>query len=514
MRTYVGLFVIAALVTVLITPRIAALGQRLNAYGGPRSREGRRVPRLGGLAIFVATLFAWGLLLLIPNTVRALFVAHAAVLALLLVPATLILVLGIIDDLVGTAPWQKLSVEVVAAGIVWWSGLRIGTIPFLGYGIHSVVSCLVTVVWIVAVTNSLNLIDGLDGLAAGISLFVTLTMFLVSLLQVSVFACIITITLAGALLGFLRYNFAPAKIFLGDTGSLFLGFLLSLLAIQTSQKGSTLIAIVVPFVAFGLPLLDTTLSVVRRFLSGRPVFVPDLDHIHHRLVQKGLTPRVAVLLLYGVGALFSLGSLLILRSTANVIALVAVLAGVLAWFLTSQLQYEEISELNVYVARAMNSQRRVLANQIRIRKAARELEASSSLEESWNILTATLDALDFDRALCHIGAWPGAVPPVLPPWERPGNIPPAQSWNASIPLRSDDEKAFGELRVARALGKDRLLFQFSSLFDTLVPPFERQFRQVYAAAVAKAQRQAKAASDAERARGKAPSDRLATATEE
>src|SRR5579863_10304350 len=218
MRTYVGLFVIAALVTVLITPRIAALGQRLNAYGGPRSREGRRVPRLGGLAIFVATLFAWGLLLLIPNTVRALFVAHAAV------PATLILVLGIIDDLVGTAPWQKLSVEVVAAGIVWWSGLRIGTIPFLGYGIHSVVSCLVTVVWIVAVTNSLNLIDGLDGLAAGISLFVTLTMFLVSLLQANVFACIITITLAGALLGFLRYNFAPAKIFLGDTGSLFLDF--------------------------------------------------------------------------------------------------------------------------------------------------------------------------------------------------------------------------------------------------------------------------------------------------
>lgn len=513
MRTYVGLFVIAALATVLITPRVAALGRRLNAYGGPRGHDRRRIPRLGGLAIFAAALLAWGMLLLIPNTVRSLFVEHATVLALLLLPSALILVLGMIDDLVGAAPWQKLAVEILAAGIVWWSGLRIDKVPFLGYSVHSVVSCLITVLWIVAVTNSLNLIDGLDGLAAGISLFVTLTMFFVSLVQINVFASILTITLAGALLGFLRYNFAPARIFLGDTGSLFLGFLLSVLAIQTSQKSSTLIAIVVPFIAFGLPLLDTTLSVVRRFLSGRPVFVADLDHIHHRLVQKGLTPRVAVLLLYGLGALFSLGSLLILRSTANVIALVAVLAGVFAWFLTSQLQYEEIAELNVYVARAMNSQRRVLANQIRIRKAARELEASSSLEESWNILIATLDALDFDRALCHVGAWPGAVPPALPPWERPEGVQPGQSWNASIPLRSDDAKAFGELRLARGLGKDRLLFQFSSLLDTLVPPFERQFRRVYAAA-AQAQSRATAASEADRAAAQALSDRLATATEE
>src|SRR5206468_12349035 len=179
----------------------------------------------------------------------------------------------------------------------------------------------------------------------------------------------------GALLGFLRFNFAPAKIFLGDTGSLFLGFFLAAVAIQTSQKSSTLLAIVVPFVAFGLPLLDTALAVVRRFLSGRPVFVADLDHIHHRLVRNGLTPRLAVLALYALAALFSLGSLLILHSIANLIAMVAVLAGVLAWLLTSQLQYDELSDLSLYVARAMNSQRRVLANQILIRKASRQVRS-------------------------------------------------------------------------------------------------------------------------------------------
>ena len=511
MRTYVGLFALTALLTMLVTPRVVKLGRRLNAYGGPLDRrDTRRIPRLGGLAIFIATLAAWGVLLLIPNTVRDLFVSHWSVLVTMMVPAALVLVLGAIDDLAGTAPWQKLLVEVLAAGLVWWAGFRIGALPFLGTGIHTVASFLLTVLWIVAVTNSLNLIDGLDGLAAGISLFVTLSMFFASLLQGNILVCTLTITLAGALLGFLRFNFAPARIFLGDTGSLFLGFVLAVLAIMSSQKSSTLVAIVVPFVAFGLPLFDTMLSVVRRFLSGRSVFVADLDHIHHRLVQRGLTPRVAVLLLYALAALVSLGSLLVLRSTANLIALVAVLAGVFAWFLTSQLQYDELSELNVYVARAMNSQRRVLANQIRIRKAARQLEASASLEEGWQVLTATLETLDFDRVACRIAVWPGAAPPALAAWERPLGTRPGECWSTSIPLRSG-ERAVGELELQRALDKDRMLFQFSSLLDTLIPPFEKHLSLRYeaskAAAVARTAPQADPGS-------KPPSKRLATATEE
>jgi UDP-GlcNAc:undecaprenyl-phosphate/decaprenyl-phosphate GlcNAc-1-phosphate transferase len=509
MRTYLGLFALAALLTVLVTPLIERVGRRLSAYGGPREdRDARRIPRLGGLAIFAATLAAWGVLLLIPNTVRTTFWTHGSVLIIMLVPATLVLVLGMADDLVGATPWQKLMVEVLAAALVWWAGFRIGHLPLLGYNLHSVVSFVATVLWIVAVTNSLNLIDGLDGLAAGISLFVTLSVFFVSLLQENIFVCTLTITLAGALLGFLKFNFSPAKIFLGDTGSLFLGFLLAVLAIYTSQKSSTLLAIAVPFVAFGLPLFETALSVVRRFLSGRPVFVADLDHIHHRLVQRGLTPRVAVLLLYAFGALFSLGSLLVLRSSTSIIALVCVLAGVFAWFMTSQLQYEELSELNVYVARAMNSQRRVLANQIRIRKASRLLEESSSLEECWGRLTEALDALDFDRAACRLSAWPAGTAPTLPVWERLGGVKPDDCWSVSIPLRSGD-RTLGVLELNRGLEKERLLFQFSSLLDTLVPPFERQLRLRYEGAGSNA----KAGSGVE-ADSKPRAKRLATATEE
>ena len=480
MRTYLGLFFLAALFSLLITPAVRRLGQRLRAYG--QARDGRdqpQIPRLGGLSIFLATLAAWGVLLLVPNAMRARFLSEWHTLATLLVPGTLVLLLGVYDDLVGAAPWQKLIVETLAAGMVWWAGFRIVSLPILGYGIHSpLLSLALTALWIIAVTNALNLIDGLDGLAAGIVFFVTVSVFVVSLIQGNYFVCILAITLAGALLGFLRFNFAPATIFLGDTGSLFLGFFLATLAIHTSQKSSTLLAIVVPFVAFGLPLLDTSLTVVRRFLSGRPLFVADRDHIHHRLLQKRLTPQVAVLMLYALAALFSLGSLLIVQSTGSLVALVAVLAGASGWFLISGVQYEELSELNVYVSRAMQSQRRVLVNQILIRKASRQLEEAQSLEGSWQVLANALEALDFDGVTCQFSGWPNGTVPFLSAWSRSGEKSSNDCWSVSIPLRAG-EKALGELQVWRALNKGRLLFQFSSLLDTLIPPFEKQLKRRY-----------------------------------
>jgi UDP-GlcNAc:undecaprenyl-phosphate GlcNAc-1-phosphate transferase len=436
---------------------------------------------LGGLAIFLATIAVWGVLLLVPNAVRARFLSEWRTLATLLVPGTLVLLAGAYDDVVGATPRQKLMIEVVAAGMVWWAGFRIVSLPIFGHRVHSpLLSLMLTAFWIVAVTNAFNLIDGLDGLAAGIAFFVTVSVFVVSLIQGNYFVGILAITLAGALLGFLRFNFAPASIFLGDSGSLFLGFVLATLAIHTSQKSSTLLAIVVPFVAFGLPLLDTSLTVMRRFLTRRPLFVADQDHIHHRLLQNRLTLRVAVLGLYALAALFSLGSLLIIQSTGSLIALVAVLAGASAWFLTGGLRYEELSELNVYVARAVQSQRRVLANQILIRKASRQMEEAASLEGSWQVLASTLEALDFDGVMCQLSQWPNGSVPSLSGWSRCRAESANDCWSVSIPLRVG-EKAMGELQLWRALSKDRLLFQFSSVLDTLIPPLEKQLKGRYEA---------------------------------
>jgi UDP-GlcNAc:undecaprenyl-phosphate GlcNAc-1-phosphate transferase len=480
MRSYIGLFVLAALFSLLVTPVVRRLGRRVRAYGQAHDgEEQRQIPRLGGLAIFLATLAAWGVLLLVPNEVRWRFLSDWRALATLLVPGMLVLLVGVYDDLAGAAPWQKLMAETLAAGMVWWAGFRIVNLPILGSRIHSpLLSLMLTVLWIIAVTNSLNLIDGLDGLAGGIAFFVTVCVFVISLIQGNHFVCILAITLAGALLGFLRFNFAPATIYLGDTGSLFLGFFLAALAIHTSQKSSTLLAIVVPFVAFGLPLLDTSLTVLRRFLSGRPLFTADRDHIHHRLLQSKLTPRVAVLMLYALAALFSLGSLLIIHSTGNLIALVAVLAGASGWFLSSRLRYEELSGLNVYVSRAVQSQRRVLVNEILIRKASRQLEVSPGPEESWQALVEAMEALDFDGVTCQLSRWPNGSAPLLAPWSRPGEKQSKDCWSVSIPLRAGG-KALGMLQLWRALNKDRLLFQFSSLLDTLVPPFEKQLKRRY-----------------------------------
>ena len=479
MRSYLGLFFIAALFSWLVTPAVRTLGQWVQAYGqAGDGREQPRIPRLGGLAIFLAALAAWGVLLLVPNDVRARFLSEWRTLAILMAPGTLVLLLGVYDDLVGANPWQKLIIETLAAGMVWWAGLRIVHLPIFGYSIHSLfLSLLLTVFWIVAMTNSFNLIDGLDGLATGIAFFVTLSVFIVSLIQGNHFVCILAITLAGALLGFLRFNFSPATIFLGDTGSLFLGFVLATLAIHTSQKSSTLLAMVVPFVAFGLPVFDTSLTVVRRFLSGRPLFVGDHDHIHHRLLQR-LSPRAAALVLYAMAALFSLGSLLIIHSTGNLVTLVAVLAGVSGWFLTSRLHYEELSELKVHVSRALHSQRRVLANQILIRKVSGQLKEPQDLEESWQVLIKALEALDFDSVTCQLSGWQNGSTPFLAPWSRPRESETGGSWTVSIPLRVG-EKAIGQLQLGRALRKERLIFHFSSLLDTLIPPFEKQVKRRY-----------------------------------
>jgi UDP-GlcNAc:undecaprenyl-phosphate GlcNAc-1-phosphate transferase len=378
MRSYLGLFFVATFATWLLTPTVMALGQRVRAYGQAREKgEFILIPRLGGIAIFLAVLASASALLIVPNSLGAVLQANWRLGLKLLIPASIALLIGLYDDLKGATPRQKLAVEIGAAAAAWWLGFRMTAVPILGFPIHSaaVAFCL-TVLWIVAVTNALNLIDGLDGLAAGIAFLVTLALFIVSLLQGNHLACVFTVALAGTLLGFLRFNSPPARIFLGDTGSLFLGCVLAILALAAAGKGTTLVTRTVPYVALMLPLLDTTLSVVRRLLKGRSIFTRDCDHIHHRLVARKQGYRPAILTLYAVAAMSSLGSLLILQWTGSLVLLGAFLGGLVAWLVFDQLQYEELDELVVQVCRIIRSGRRALPNPIVIRRA----DASSQPE--------------------------------------------------------------------------------------------------------------------------------------
>jgi len=224
--------------------------------------------------------------------------------------AVLILILGIYDDIKGADAKTKFTVQIIAALIVVFSGIRINLItnPFdFGKSIDiGILSIPITVFWIIFITNAINLLDGLDGLAAGISCIISLVMFFIALYQHNNSIIAISIVLTGATAGFLRYNFNPAKIFMGDTGSLFLGFMLACISIKGSHKSAATVAFLIPVVAMGLPIIDTLLAITRRLTKGKNIFKADKEHIHHKLIDKGIPHKKAVLILYSISVMLGI----------------------------------------------------------------------------------------------------------------------------------------------------------------------------------------------------------------
>jgi UDP-GlcNAc:undecaprenyl-phosphate GlcNAc-1-phosphate transferase len=266
------------------------------------------------------------------------------------------------------------------------------------------------VVWVLAITNAFNLIDGLDGLAAGSALFSTLVAFVVAILYGPSLVTVMTIALAGAILGFLRFNFNPATIFLGDSGSLFIGFILSALALAGAQKAPTIVAVAIPVVSFGLPILETSLSIIRRLISGRPVFTADREHIHHKLLQHGMTHRQVVILLYGVSAVFAMLSLFLLWPTGSSLGLVLGVLGIGIWIGVQHLGYLEFGELARVAHRTFN-QPQIFVNNLAIRRATEELKVARDYDQVRRILTAAFGSNDFDSFELKLELLPGEVVP-------------------------------------------------------------------------------------------------------
>lgn len=313
------------------------------------------------------------------------------------VPASLVFLLGVYDDLRGAGPYFKFAVQGIAATMLYAGGLRIVHIPVI-FGQRALpwyVGLLCTVVWVLAITNAFNLIDGLDGLAAGCALFSTMVAFVVALFHGPILVEVMTIALAGAIIGFLRYNFNPATIFLGDSGSLYIGFLLSALALYGTQKSPTIVAVAIPIVSFGLPILETSLSILRRLISGRPVFTADREHIHHKLLQHGLTHRQVVILLYGVSAGFAMLSLFLLWPTGSSLGLVLAVLGTGIWMGVQHLGYLEFGEL-ARVAQRTLDQPQIFVNNLAIRRAVKELKVARDFEQIRKILLVAFGNNDFD----------------------------------------------------------------------------------------------------------------------
>src|SRR6185503_16227308 len=231
------------------------------------------------------------------------------------------------------------------------------------------------------ISNAFNLIDGMDGLASGASLFAAIVMLIVSLILGQPLITVFSIVLCGCLIGFLPYNFHPASIFLGDSGALFIGFMLAALSVLGTQKASTAVAVTIPIIAFGVPVFDTGLSIVRRFIGGRPLFQGDREHIHHMLLARGWSQRRATLVLYGVCALFGLTALIFPATGSKLTGFMLFVISVAVIIAVGHLRYHEVDELRAGVKRTVADRRLRVANNIRVRRAALALSKASDLDE-------------------------------------------------------------------------------------------------------------------------------------
>ena len=328
--TIIAAFAVAAVLSYFFTPPVKNFAHKVGAIDVPkdaRRMHKKPIPRLGGLAIyggFLCSILIFGQL-------------DETMLCVLL-GAAIIVALGIFDDVLALGAKLKFVVQIVAAAIpVCIGDLQIGLFtnlnplsdtPFVHLGILAVP---VTIIWIVGITNAVNLIDGLDGLAVGVSSIAAITMLAVALLTGNMPIAITMAALAGACIGFMPYNLNPAKIFMGDTGSTFLGYMLATVSIMGLFKFYAVISFAVPFLILGLPIFDTANAIIRRVAAGRSPMSPDRGHVHHKLIDMGFNQKQAVAILYAISATLDLTAVVLTSSgeVKAIVLLLAVLAAIL-----------------------------------------------------------------------------------------------------------------------------------------------------------------------------------------
>jgi len=387
MKTAIFAFILSMLCGTILTPLVRRLAHRYGALDHARSSRkihGKPIPRLGGIAIVVAFYTPLVALLIFQTEVGHLFLAEREHVIGLFVGGLAIAALGLYDDLRGANAWKKFLVQFAVAGLLYRLGFRIDAIAnplgepiALGWA-----SLPFTMLWFVGVINALNLIDGLDGLAGGVALVAVITTFLVALQRTHPLMMLFSSALAGAIIGFLFYNFNPASIFMGDTGSMFLGFALAATAIQTNQKSTTVVAVLIPAIALGLPIMDTLLAIGRRAMRGRPLFQADKEHIHHRLMAAGLSHRQAVLVLYGLCVVLGAAALILTYASSGQSALLLIVLALVALVFLRSLGYMRFDR----VSGAAVDRKRNRALRGALRPLGRRLRQARATDEMWPIV--------------------------------------------------------------------------------------------------------------------------------
>lgn len=364
-----------------------------------RKTHARPVPRVGGVALAVSYLVA--LMALALGWWRGMFNPEDPSLRLMarLLPAVILIFLtGLLDDVWGLSPWKKIGGQVAAASYAVWVGVHLATPN--GYTGPAFVISLVSIFWLVLCANAFNLIDGLDGLATGVALIAAASLLMAALIHHNSGLALVITPFVGALFGFLYYNFNPASIFLGDCGSLLVGFLLGCYGLMWNQHATTGLGMAAPLVALAFPVFEVMLSVVRRFLRHRPVFGSDKNHIHHRIQSLGLSQRKAALVLYGVSALAALLAVLQTILRPQPATMLLLLSVVVAYVGFRSLRYPEFGVLGKFLFDG--ELRRTLRSRICLKEYEESLAAAGTIEECWAALRNTCREANFDYVSLQI----------------------------------------------------------------------------------------------------------------
>lgn len=447
----------SCLLSLLLTPVMRNWSVRVGLVDRPDHRRkihSAATPRTGGVPILISYMGAYALLLLLPLDASGQIGNKLGMVWHLLPPVALVFLTGLLDDWLDLRPWQKLLGELAAAAWAWFAGVRI--LGIAGLQASAPVGFLLTVGWLILCANAFNLIDGVDGLAAGVGLTATMTTFIAGVLHGDTMLGLATAPLIGALVGFLRYNFNPASIFLGDSGSLSIGFLLGAYGVIWSQKSATMLGVAAPAMALALPLLEVALSIIRRFLRNEPIFTGDRGHIHHRLLDRGFTPRRVALLLYaacGFGAALSLLQSIVQNRFAGV---VIVLFGVVTWIGVQYLGYAEFEATCQFLWQGF---RPLLGAYVRLRVLEQSLIEAASVEQCWTAMETAARSLGYSHVVARLGGGQFAT--------AAEHLKEGAFWQMRLALPNNDYVNITQHR--ESVGQPVLLIQYIETVRRLLP---------------------------------------------
>jgi UDP-GlcNAc:undecaprenyl-phosphate GlcNAc-1-phosphate transferase len=391
---------------VLTTPTVRWAGNRFGVIDVPDERKMHAypIPRVGGVAIFAAVVLTLSLVVLIPSDTARRLQGSLPMMGLIL-GAVICFLTGLVDDLRGLPARTKLLLQIIAASVAYAGGLQIQLITMDVHTLYpGLFNYAATVLWFLVFLNAVNLVDGLDGLASGITFFAALVMVVLSVLGGRYLSALLFATLAGSILGFLPYNFNPASIFLGDSGSYLLGFAMAGLAIFGGSKSQVGTAMLIPAIALGVPLFDTLLSTVRRFVVGKNIFGPDKEHIHHRLIALGLNTRRAVLLLYGITVILCLTAFLLVNFQDERAALVLGLLGVASLVFARKLGYFDYLQGEHLVSwlKDISDESGISHGRRSFLNAQIAISHAREVEHLWLAIGEALKLLEMDRGMLYI----------------------------------------------------------------------------------------------------------------